>query len=294
MFSILAPAKINWSLNVLDKRPDGYHNIISLLQCIELFDELKFEHAQNLEVISNLDIPVEQNLVYKAALAFKKYYGIDEGVRISLHKSIPTGAGLGGGSSDAAHTLIGLNRLWGLRLDNDKLMKVGQKIGSDVPFFFNCPIGIVKGRGEIVIPLNIETSYTLLLIKPPINIPTSWAYKTLRQLRTNKSQTLDKKDKVNELMKNGDIRLIYKALIQRDFTLLIEFLNNDFELLITDYFPIIGEIKKELLHSGARIAMMTGSGSVVFGVFDSRHDALMASKKFKSYWQIVVDTIIST
>lgn len=293
MFSILAPAKINWSLKVLNQRPDGYHNIISLLQCIELFDELKFELSNNIELISNLDIPIEQNLVYKAALVFKEYYKVDEGAKIWLHKSIPTGAGLGGGSSDAAHTLIGLNRLWKLKLDNDKLMKIGQKIGSDVPFFFNCPLAKVKGRGEIVTPLNIETSYTLLLVKPLINIPTSWAYRTLKQLRTNKSQFLDNKENTTELKEKVDTLLIYKALIQRDFTLLRELLNNDFESLIINHFPIIGEIKNELLNSGAHIAMLTGSGSTVFGVFNNRHDALIASKIFKSYWHAVVDTIVS-
>lgn len=297
MFTLLAPAKINWSLSVLDLRSDGYHNILSLLQCIELFDEIRFESSQNIEVISNTDIPAEQNLVYKSALALKKHYGIDKGARIILTKSIPTGAGLGGGSSDAAHTLMGLNNLWGLRLDRGELMTIGERIGSDVPFFFHCPIGVAKGRGELVTPLNIETSYTLLLVKPPVAISTSWAYEMLKLQRAKKCENEENKTVLAELTKNGNnrdnIRLIYKALVQSDFSLLRDFASNDFESIITANFSIIGKIKNELLDSGAYIAMMTGSGSVVFGLFNNRREALIASKKFKSFWHRVVDTLKS-
>ncbi len=297
MFTLLAPAKINWSLSVLNLRSDGYHNILSLLQCIELFDELRFEPSQNIEVISNMDIPAEQNLAYKAALALKNHYGIDKGARITLNKSIPIGAGLGGGSSDAAHALMGLNSLWGLRLDRDDLMTIGKKIGSDVPFFFHCPLGVAKGRGELVTPLNIETSYPLLLVKPPISISTSWAYEMLSLQRTKECKNVENKAVLAELTKNGNnrdnIRLIYKSLVQRDFLLLRDFAGNDFESIITAHFSIIGKIKNELLDSGAHIAMMTGSGSVVFGLFNNRREALIASKKFKSFWYAVVDTLKS-
>lgn len=297
MFTSLAPAKINWSLYVLDVRSDGYHNILSLLQCIELFDELRFEPSENIEVISNMDIPAGQNLVFKAALALKKHCEIDKGARIILKKSIPTNAGLGGGSSDAAHTLMGLNRLWGLQLDRNELMTIGEKIGSDVPFFFHCPMAVVKGRGELVTPLNIETSYSLLLIKPPVSISTSWAYEMLRQQRTKKCQDAENKAVLTELTKNGNNRdnnrLIYKALAQRDFSLLRDLVSNDFESIITAHFSIIGKIKNELLNSGAYIAMMTGSGSVVFGLFKNRHEAVIASKKFKTFWYSVVDTLKS-
>lgn len=295
MFTSLAPAKINWSLYVLDARADGYHNILSLMHCIELFDELRFEPSENIEVVSNTDIPAGQNLVYKAALALKNHYEIDKGAKIILKKSIPTNAGLGGGSSDAARTLMGLNRLWGLQLDRNELMTIGEKIGSDVPFFFHCPMAVVKGRGELVTPLNIETSYSLLLIKPPVSISTPWAYEMLRQQRTKKCQNGVNKAILPKLTKNGDngdnIRLIYKALVQRDFSLLRDLVSNDFESVVTTHFSIIGKIKNELLNSGAYLAMMTGSGSVIFGLFNSRREAVIASKKFKSFWYTVVDTL---
>ncbi len=295
MFSLLAPAKINWSLNVLNTRPDGYHNIISLLQCIELFDELSFEHSKNIEIISNVDIPIEKNLIYKTALAIKEHYKIDAGARIVLTKYIPSGAGLGGASTDAAHTLMGLNKLWKLGLDRYELSAIGEKIGSDVPFFFYCPMGIVEGRGEIVTPINIEPSYTLLLVKPPVSVSTAWAYEKLKIHRSRSYQSQSNKTIVDELTKKegirDNIRLIYKALIEKDFSLLYGLIKNDFESIIIAHFSIIGKIKKELLDAGAYLAMMTGSGSVVFGLFKNRHEAIIASKRFKSFWCSVVNTL---
>lgn len=298
MFTLLAPAKINWSLNVLNERSDGYHNIISLLQCIELFDELTFESSNNIEIISDSDIPVQSNLIYKSALALKELFDIELGAKIVLHKSIPSGAGLGGASTDAAHTLIGLNRLWKIGLDNDKLMKIGAKIGSDVPFFFNCPLAIVEGRGELVTPLKIQTSFSLLLVKPSISVSTALAYEQLRIKRNTYHQTTHDKTITHKLTKKEEnrdnIRLIYRALVQHDFSLLSKLIENDFESIIDGHNSIIGKIKSELLDAGAHIAMMTGSGSVVFGLFNNRHDAIVASKKFKPYWHKIVNTLVNS
>lgn len=297
MLTSFAPAKINWSLYVLDRMPGGYHNILSLLHCINLFDEIKIEPAKNIEVISNTDIPSEQNLVHKAALMLKKHSGLNKGARIILNKAIPTGAGLGGGSSDAAHTLMGLNKFWELGFDNNELTMIGEVIGSDVPFFFHCPIALVAGRGELVEPLIIDTSYPLLLIKPPVSVSTSWAYDMLRQERLIEQYRYDKSQTMPELTKKGferdNIELIYEALVRRDFLLLQSIVHNDFESIITTHFPVIRKLKTELLNSGAYAAMMTGSGSVVFGLFRDRQEAVIASRKFTSFWHTIVDTLIN-
>src|SRR5208283_2003129 len=140
MLTVKAHAKINWSLLVLDKRDDGYHNILSLLHCIGLYDVLEFELSDTLTLESDMDIPFQQNLVYKAAALMKNYSGTAKGARIILKKEIPSGAGLGGGSSDAAHTLMALNDLWELDLGKAELKALGSALGSDVPFFFEGPL----------------------------------------------------------------------------------------------------------------------------------------------------------
>lgn len=295
MFKIHAPAKINWSLNVLKKRDDSYHNIISLMHCIKLFDELTFESSDKIEILSDLNIPLEQNLIYKALSLLKELYSVNKGARIILKKTIPTGAGLGGGSSDAAYTLLGLNRLWNLSLNRKELTEIALKIGSDVPFFLHCPLCIVEGKGDIIHPLDIHISYPLLLVKPSIDISTSWAYKILAESRSFQKQHLEIEAFNNELTKYKDyrdnIKLIHKALLQKNIVQLKNLLKNDFEPIITTHFAVIGDIKERLLKAGASIAMMSGSGSTVFGVFKDTQEALKASKEFHSFWHQVVETL---
>ncbi len=298
MFTISAPAKINWSLHVLNKRHDGYHNILSLLQCINLYDKLTIEPSDKIELLSNIDVPQEHNLSYKAALMLQKHAGINKGAKIILYKSIPAGAGLGGGSSDAAHTLMGLNKFWGLGLDNSELKSLSGDIGSDVPFFFHCPIAYVAGRGEVVKPLVIDTSYSLLLIKPPVSVSTAAAYEMLNRQRHGVNQYYKESFILSDLTKDDhdrhNIYLIYKALIERDFSILQSHINNDFEVVIASRFPIIQKLKNELLDSGAYVAVMTGSGSAVFGLFQSRQEAAAASARFKFYWNTIADTLINS
>src|SRR5271157_3880433 len=165
MLTVKAPAKINWSLFVLDKREDGYHNIVSLLHCIDLYDVIDFELSDTLTLESEFDIPYEQNLVYKAAFLLQNYSGTERGARITLKKEIPSGAGLGGGSSDAAYTLMALNELWELGLGKGELKYLGKKLGSDVPFFFEGPLALAEGRGERLTKLPVAMPHVLLLVK---------------------------------------------------------------------------------------------------------------------------------
>jgi len=177
-----APAKINWFLDIVDKRDDGYHNIVTAMQFVNLFDHLTFEKAEKIEVICSLNIPVAENLVYKAAVLIKKYSSYNGGARITLKKEIPHSAGLGGGSSDAAYTLMGLNRLWVLGLNTEKLTGLASETGSDVPFFIRGPFSLAEGRGERVNDLNIKSNVAMLLVKPEISISSSW-----RIIRTGRS-----------------------------------------------------------------------------------------------------------
>ncbi|BCB96377.1 4-diphosphocytidyl-2-C-methyl-D-erythritol kinase [Dissulfurispira thermophila] len=291
MFELMAPAKVNWSLYVLDKREDGYHNILSLMHCIGLYDTLTFEHSDTIELITNMNILPEHNLVYKAAKSLQSYAEIKDGARIVLKKDIPSGAGLGGGSSDAAYALIGLNKLWGLGLDKDELKEIGSSIGSDVPFFFNCPMAIVEGRGDILTPLEMDISYPLLLVKPAIPISTVWAYERLgakgkaQETKTELTKTMDK---------FNNIQLIYKALKTGDVSLLKSSAHNDFEEVVMEKYPIIKDLRRKLLNAGASMAIMSGSGSTVFGLFEDREKATNAARQFSSHWNRVVETYISS
>jgi len=277
-----AAAKINWFLTIRGKRQNGYHDIESFLQCIDLFDVLEFSHAEKIEVISDLDIPKEDNLVFRAAVLLKRYHAYKKGARIILHKKIPHGAGLGGGSSDAAYTLLGLSKLWGLRLNKRKLYELGLEIGSDVPFFLNGPSAFVEGRGEKVTPLSINARMILLLVKPWVTVSTAWAYGQFDRLMAGR---LTKKP--------VDIKLFCQALEEGDFTSLGSMLTNDLEGVVVERYPVVGKIKELLVRKGAAVSGMSGSGPTVFGVFKSREMASAVAREMRTHWCRVVKTVKS-
>ena len=274
--SLKAPAKINWFLSVLNKREDGYHNIISPMQCVDLFDVLSFEEDEEIHLLSDLDIPAEGNLAYKAAALLKKVSSYKRGARIELQKNIPVAAGLGGGSSDAASALIGLNRLWGLNFDKVTLMRIAAEIGSDVPFFLSGALSLAEGRGEKVTDLNTEASAILLLVKPDVSVSTSWAYHSYKTGLTKKTV---------------DIKLFCQALARENFIFLRDMVFNDLEDVVISKYPVVGELKKILLQNGALFSLMSGSGSTVFGVFQSVEAAVKASESLQGEWCRVVRTL---
>ncbi len=278
MFTLKTPAKINWFLSVLWKREDGYHEILSLMQGISLFDELTFEHSDKLDVITESEIPLEDNLVYKAALLLKEKFDVRAGAKITLRKQIPLAAGLGGGSSDAACALKGLNRLWDLGKSDDALMKTGEIIGSDIPFFFKGPFALIEGRGEKVTSLKAERRHILLLVKPSLSVSAQWAYSEMSKLLTKSAKS------------DNNIKLIRQSLNKQDFksTVLI----NDLEVPVIREFKVIGDIKDRLLREGAHVSLMSGSGPTVFGLFGSREKAGRAVEAMKPHWVRVVETII--
>ena len=281
--SIRTPAKINLLLHIKGKRWDGYHDIITIMQAVDLFDELLIERSDNLEIIcSSPDVPAdENNLVYKAALRLREYANIKAGARINLKKNIPVAAGLGGGSSDAAAALAGLNVLWGLGFSNDKLINIGREIGSDVPFFIGGPTAAGFGRGDELFQLSNETDYWYLLVNPGILVSTAWVYSQVDISAVN--------DKCSRIHQNGDIWI--GPLVQSKLELTNGDVNikifvpdgfrlegnkiwllpvNDLEGVVIQRYPVITKIKDEMVACGAICALMSGSGSTVFGIFKDR------------------------
>jgi 4-diphosphocytidyl-2-C-methyl-D-erythritol kinase len=275
MLTLKAPAKINWSLNVTGKRDDGYHNIESFMQCISLSDTLTFEHSDDIAIETEAQISLKQNLVYRAAKLLKKKTSTRYGANIGLLKRIPLEAGLGGGSSDAATTLRGLNTLWGLGLESKDLSEIGIEIGSDVPFFINGGAAFVKGRGDLVEMKDVSAEHHLVLVKPPFGVSAGWAYSNLEK---GNSDIVGAEDMI-------------KALNSRDFKLLGKLMKNDLEAPVLNEHSALGEIKNALIKSGAQAALMSGSGSTVFGVYEDHKTALKAmqglGEKFGSDYLVV-------
>jgi 4-diphosphocytidyl-2-C-methyl-D-erythritol kinase len=286
--SLKTPAKINWFLSVLGKREDGYHEILSLMQSISLYDYLTFENSDRIEVITETNIPLEENLVYRAAVLLKEKLSINKGAVITLKKEIPLSAGLGGGSSNAACALSGLNRMWELGLKDEELIKLGGMLGSDVPFFFKAPIAVVRGRGEIVTRLEAVSRHIIVVVKPALGISTKWAYSEMSKLLPE----LTKRD--------NNIKLFCQALETQDFKSIALMMRNDLELPVIREFQVIGEIKDRLLVMGAEASLMSGSGPTVFGVFGSREKAKDAAEAMRHFsvigglggWSRVVETLI--
>lgn len=287
MLTLKAPAKINWSLSVLERRDDGYHNILSLMQCVGLYDTLELEPSGEISVEASVDIPMEDNLVYRAAVMFRERLAVKRGARIRLSKEIPMGAGLGGGSSDAASTLQGLNVLWGAHLDIDVLRDLGSLLGSDVPFFFSCPMALAGGRGEMITPLGRGIRCCLLLVKPEFPVSTAWAYGQLSERR----RTAGAGELTKGGIKNNTIAFAQEAIAAGTAEAVRPIIHNDLESVVTERFPLVAALKAQLLDAGADLALMSGSGPTLVGVFGERETALRAMTRFSPHWVRVVETL---
>jgi 4-diphosphocytidyl-2-C-methyl-D-erythritol kinase len=255
-----APAKVNFRLDVLRRREDGYHDLRMIMQRIDLCDELEFSPREEqgiLLVCDGADIPSDSsNLVWRAATEIMERSRVKTGLEVKLKKNIPVAAGLGGGSSDAASTLMGLNRLLETGLTDEELMSIGVRLGADVPFFIFKKPAIAEGIGDKLTPLDQVPKLWLLLVNPGIHIATSWAYRNLN-LTTEKVAA-----KLPFLYKTpGDVA---------------EILSNDLEAVTIRQNPVIAEIKELLLSAGATGALMSGSGSTVFGIFADESSAKKA------------------
>jgi 4-diphosphocytidyl-2-C-methyl-D-erythritol kinase len=258
-------AKINLALAVLGKRPDGFHEIRTVFQSIDLHDEIEFQESRDLQLeCENLpDLPVDRNLAWKAAEALLRKTGLSRGVRILLKKSIPPGAGLGGGSSNAAATLLGLCRFWNVEVAKPDLISLAADLGSDVAFFLEGGTALGIGRGEEVYPLPPVASTPLVVIYPGVHVSTAEAYRSLNLRLTSREATHKIQGFCGRL--SGDTS--FPAGIF-----------NDFETSILPAYPEILEAKNFLIRRGAAAAMLSGSGSSVFGFFLDEESALAAAR----------------
>lgn len=293
---IKTPAKINLLLHVKGKRRDGYHDIVTVMQAIDLFDELLIEKGDKLALTSDSpDVPSdEKNLVYKAAVKLREFTGIKEGARISLKKNIPVAAGLGGGSSDAAAALSGLNHLWGLGLPEETLRDLGREIGSDVPFFIGGPTAAGLGRGDELIQLSNETDYWYLLVNPGILISTAWVYSQVDidadTVRFN-SQPRESEKWIGPLVKpnleltkeDDHIKIFLPDGLRLEGNKIWLFPYNDLEGVVIRRYPVIKKIKDEMVAGGAMCALMSGSGSSVFGIFRDRDSVERAGRNLRHH-----------
>ncbi len=252
---IKANAKINIGLQVLRKRDDGFHDINTIFIPVCISDEIFIEPSEKLELtcIPDLDLPNEENLVYKAAVNLRKNIKSEhKGAKITLLKKLPDGGGLGGGSSDAAAVLKGLNEFWNAGLSCQELFNIALELGSDVPFFLKEGAAVGTGRGEILNYFDFKLPYHLLLVFPGIHIPTPQSYKAL--------------DRENKNYPVTDFRKILTDNID-DPEYLKKHIINDFEPNAFRLHPELKKIKEELYNQGAEFALMSGSGSTMYGLF---------------------------
>lgn len=247
-------AKVNLALWILSKRTDGYHEILSFMHEIALYDELYFWEDEGIEVVVEGERIVEENLVSRAIANLRRFVGFDRGIKILLKKKIPMRAGLGGGSSDAAAAIRGALKLWGLTLKEEDVLRIASEIGSDVPFFMKGGFCLCSGRGEKIkrIPFVLSERLSILLVVPPYGLSTRDVYSWVIPPYSPPPET----GLVIDAFKNGDWRFLKEVL------------RNDLERPVFERFGELKELKERLLSEGALISMLSGSGSTVFAVFE--------------------------
>lgn len=276
-----ARAKINISLDVLGKRPDGYHEVRMIMQTIGLYDKVVMEVAgDEIEVTSSSKwIPAgEGNIAFKAARLFADTYGIKSGVKIHIHKRIPVAAGLAGGSSDAASVLKGMNELFSIGADEEALMAMGKNLGADIPYCIKGGTMLAEGIGERLTALPQLKGVPIVLVKPRIGVSTPWVYKNLD---------------LTAVGEHPDTEGLISCIEAGDIGGLARGMKNVLETVTIPKYEIIDEIKTQLMELGALGSMMSGSGPSVFGIFDSEEAAQNAygSIKYKRWDCFLTRTI---
>lgn len=275
---VFAPAKINLYLQVLGRDKNGYHRIRTVFQALELYDEISLSETGNNRIeITCFDkrgvikaLSGKQNIVYKAAAFLRQRQKVDKGVRIGIKKNIPVAAGLGGGSSDAAAVLLGLKKLWKLRIKRKELVNIAGKIGADVPFFLSGHTAMGEGYGDIVTPLPDMQRKRVLLVSPGFRVRAKWVYNKLNgRPKPVKPQGMKNRTySVNKI----------KKMIKGDMKSL---LFNKLEEVTIPRYPVIGRIKDFLVDNGACFSMMSGSGPAVFAFIEDEKTGIDLMKRTK-------------
>lgn len=252
-----ARAKINLALDVCRQLGNGYHEVKMVMQTVDLYDDLEFKLRNDPDIILSVDSKdylgdLENNLIFRAAKLMKQQYNIQHGVEIRLRKNIPVAAGMAGGSTDAAATMLAMNALYELGLSKEQLMEQAVRLGADIPFCIMGGTALAEGIGEKLSPLAAPPKAALLIVKPPIMVSTQWVYQHLR---------------LNTIEHHPDIDGMVDALEREDLKGVTDRMENVMETVTEKAYPVITDIKKMMLGNGAMNALMSGSGPSIFGVF---------------------------
>lgn len=273
--AVNAPAKINLVLEIVRRRPDGYHDIRTVMHTLELSDTLLFTPRQE-GVLVSCDTPGvpanADNLAARAAELFREAYGLKSGVHIHIQKRIPVAAGLGGGSSDAAATLMGLCRFWNIPVNYRRLHALARQLGSDVPFLLQGGCALGTGKGDRLFPWPAVTGIWMLVINPGFAVPTPLVYKNLKLPLTSKKNY---------------INLLRPAILKKNPEKIGQYLYNQLETVTLKMHPEVGRIKEVLLAHGAAAALMSGSGPTVFGIVPSPEAGQQMLRKLSGRYPFV-------
>lgn len=283
---VKAPAKLNFTLDVIRRREDGYHDLKMIMQTIDIYDELTITEtgtaditlAMSKELPEKLD--PKDNLVYKAAKLMFETYSLPGGLSIRLEKKIPAAAGLAGGSSDCAATLLGINKLFNLHCSNEELAKLGITLGADVPFCIYKGTMLAEGIGEILTPLPNPGTLHVVLVKPDISVSTAEVFGDLD---------------LKSMHFHPDTKLAIDAIIHRDHVSLGQNLGNTLESVTIKKYPFLNDLKELLIQNGALGALMSGSGPTIYGLFRDKTlakiTAMTVENKYDSCEVFLCETI---
>lgn len=265
-----ALAKINLGLDVVRRRADGYHEVRMIMQTVQLYDRIFMRKIKEPEIRVKTNLfylpENENNLVYKAAKLLQEEFKIPQGIHIDLQKFIPVAAGMAGGSADAAAVLYGMNRLFQLKLSTEELMERGVKIGADVPYCIMRGTALAEGIGEKLTALSPAPQCKVLIAKPAISVSTKFVYENL---------------KLDENTRHPDINLLVQDIRRGNLQDMAAHMGNVLESVTIPHYPVIEEIKQQMMEEGALNAMMSGSGPTVFGLFEDEEKAEYACRRMR-------------
>jgi len=283
--NLRAHAKINFALDVLNKREDGYHNIKTIMQTLWLHDSILIQKVDKFPYKFVCDVryvPIDdRNIINKAAKLIIQNYDVNGGIFIKLTKRIPIAAGLGGGSADCAATLVGLRRLFSLTMPNKELMEIGKSLGADVPFCIKRGTAIAEGIGDVLTPIanNGHDNSFIVLVRPPIYVSTKHIFEDFD---------------ISKISERSDFDGLVNSLSTGNVSGLSGRLCNQLEAVTIKKYPIIAEIKASLLKNGALGTLMSGSGPTVFGIFDNKHTAGNAIRNIRAQNQKIREIFLTT
>ena len=278
MITVIAYAKINLGLRILGNRPDGFHDIETVFHRVNIYDEMIVSPSSTLSLIcTDPGIPTDEgNLCIRAAILLREMCHCEAGARIELRKKIPVGAGLGGGSADAAASLLALNDCWKCGVTKKSLRQIALRLGSDVPYFLETTSAHATGRGELLTSFHLDLPYWIVVVHPGIHISTAWAYDHAGI--SHPSPVGDSRPSLMEIVRAnvGDIRKLAPVL------------QNDLEQVVFRDYPEVANVKATLLESGAELALMSGSGSAVYALFRHEADATHTAESMQERYRVFI------